>query len=160
AGPAYVTPMLLAAAAGLVGSALWAQYLEGSPVLLRPYGFYGGVLGIVAAAIAVTLARAQDPWPLLGADSVAAPWVQAVGLRRCLVQGCCHGRPAPEAIGIRYTHPRSRVCKAELAGVPLHATPLYSIGWNVVVGVVLARMWALGAPLHLVGGVYLVLGGI
>ena len=35
--------------------------------------------------------------------------------------------------GIRYTHPRSRVCRlAHLAGVPVHATPVYSILWNVV----------------------------
>src|SRR5262249_3314976 len=69
--------------------------------------------------------------------------------------------PAPGAVAIRSPPPSSRVSKvAGLGGRALHPTPLYSILWNVFVGVVLARMWALGAALHLVGGVYLVLGGL
>jgi prolipoprotein diacylglyceryltransferase len=77
------------------------------------------------------------------------------------VNGCCHGGPASPAIGIRYVHRRSRVTKiAALANVPLHPTPLYSILGNVVVGLVLLRLRALGAADVLVVGLYLVLSGI
>jgi protein-S-isoprenylcysteine O-methyltransferase Ste14 len=160
AGPAYATPLLVAGGGGLVGAAMWAQLVEGSPSLLRPYGFYGGLLGIVLASFACPLFGA-DTWVLLASYAVAGPVVQSLGRVRCLVQGCCHGRAAPPGVGIRYTHPRSRVCRlAHLEGVPVHATPLYSIAWNVVVLAVVLRAFVLHAPTHLVGGLYLVLGGL
>jgi prolipoprotein diacylglyceryltransferase len=80
---------------------------------------------------------------------------------RCLVQGCCHGHQAPASVGIRYTHPRSRVVRlSTLGGVPVHPTPLYSILWNVATAVVVVRLWSLHAPTHLVAGVYLILNGL
>ncbi len=160
AGPGYVAPLLVALVGALVGAAMWAQLVEGSPSLLRPYGFYGGLLGIVGAAFACPLFDA-DIWLLLASVCVAGPVVQSLGRVRCLVQGCCHGRAAPSSVGIRYTHPRSRVCRlAHLEGVPVHPTPLYSIGWNVVVEVVVLRAFVLHAPAHVVGGLYLILGGL
>lgn len=159
-GPAHVLPMLVVAFSIIVTSAIWAQAVEGSPGLLRPYGWYGGILGASIGILAAKLMGA-DAWLLAGAFSVAGPWIQAVGRLRCLVQGCCHGRVAPAAVGISYTHPRSRVCKlASLAAVPIHATPLYSILSNVVIGVALARLWQLRAPLSLVVGTYLILAGL
>jgi prolipoprotein diacylglyceryltransferase len=84
-----------------------------------------------------------------------------MGRLRCLVQGCCHGRPATPNIGIRYVHLRSRVCRlADLKGVPLHPTPLYSILWNILIAMVATRLWVVHAPLGLVGGLYLILTGI
>jgi prolipoprotein diacylglyceryltransferase len=84
-----------------------------------------------------------------------------MGRLRCLVQGCCHGRETSAAIGIRYRHPRSRVCKlADFANVPIHATPLYSILWNGVTALVVVRLWTAHWALHLVGGVYLILNGL
>ncbi len=143
----------------LVGSAIWAQWLEGSSRLLRPFGWYGGVLGGVFGAVTARLA-AVPVWPLLGAFAVAAPWIQILGRLRCLVQGCCHGGPAPADIGIRYYHRRSRVTQlADLAGVPIHATPLYSIAGNVVIGLLLLRLRLIGAPDALLVGGYLIVGG-
>jgi prolipoprotein diacylglyceryltransferase len=127
--------------------------------LSRPFGYFGGVLGgVVGVAIAGLL---RYHWLLLlAAFATAAPWIQSAGRLRCLVQGCCHGAPASDTIGIRYWMPRSRVCKlGGLRGVPLHPTPLYSILSNVVIGTVLARLWALGASLGLIAGLYLLLVG-
>ena len=117
---------------GCVGAALWAQVIEGSPALLRPLGFYGGMIGTwTCGAIAAWWTRTAI-WPVLAALVVAAPWIQGIGRLRCLVQGCCHGRPAADHVGIRYTHPRSRVWRVlSLRGVSVHATPLYSLLWNV-----------------------------
>jgi len=159
-GPAYVFPMMLMGLSIVITSALWAQLIEGSPALLRPYGWYGGVLGAIIGAFIAKLSGAS-PWLLLGSFCVAAPWFQSIGRLRCLIQGCCHGREAPAAVGILYRHPRSRVCKlASLAGVPVHPTPLYSIIGNVIIGIVMARLWSLHTPLSLIIGPFLILTGL
>jgi prolipoprotein diacylglyceryltransferase len=89
------------------------------------------------------------------------PWIQLLGRLRCLVQGCCHGRLSTPGAGIRYTHPRSRVGQlAQLSGVPIYPTPLYSIGANIVLGVILIRLRILGASDALIVGVCLMLGGV
>jgi protein-S-isoprenylcysteine O-methyltransferase Ste14 len=159
-GPRHAPIVAATGLAGLVGAGLWAQWVEGSPRLLRPFGYYGGVFSVMAVSAAGPL-FGTDPWMMLAAYSVAGPWIQAIGRLRCLVQGCCHGRVAEPAIGIRYVHPRSRVCRlAELRDVPVHATPLYSILWNVLIALVMVRLWVTASPWSLIGGVYLVLTGI
>jgi len=77
------------------------------------------------------------------------------------VQGCCHGGPAPNGVGIRYRHRRSRVIQiASLAGVPLHPTPLYSIIGNLLIGTALLRLRLLGASPGIELGIYFILSGI
>jgi protein-S-isoprenylcysteine O-methyltransferase Ste14 len=159
-GPDHETALMLAAGAAVIGAALWAQYIEGSPQLLRPYGFYGGLLGGTLGALIAPF-FGTSVWLLLAAFSAGGPWAQALGRLRCLVQGCCHGRPAPDSVGIRYTHPRSRVCRfTEWTGSPLHPTPVYSILWNGVVAIVVLRLWTLHAALNLIAGLYFVLTGM
>lgn len=152
--------LLLIGTSSIVGAGLWAQLIEGSPLMLRPYGYYGSVVGcVLGAALAAWLGA--DFWLLFGAVAIAAPFVQAIGRLRCLVQGCCHGREAPPAVGIRYTHPRSRVTRlSTLGGVPVHATPVYSILANLVIGPVLLRLWMVQAPLSFVVGMYFLLTGL
>jgi hypothetical protein len=159
AGPSQTGGTLLVAAGTLAGAGLWAQCLEGSPALLRPFGFYGGLAGGILGALAAGL-LGYNLWLLFGAYAVAIPWIQALGRLRCLVQGCCHGGPASERIGIHYNHSRSRVAQiAGLAGIPLHPTPLYSILSNLVIGVLLARLWSLSVPPTFVAGTCLLLNG-
>jgi len=144
---------------GLLGAGMWAQKLEGSIKLSRPFGYYGGAIGggvgcLIAGAFGGNILL------LMTLIAVEGPWLQAIGRLRCLVQGCCHGHEAPEGIGIRYWQPRSRVCVlGDLEGVPLHPTPLYSILANVVIGVLLLRLWVLAAPLGIIAGGYLMLSG-
>jgi hypothetical protein len=155
-GPHQARSVAAAALGGLIGAGLWAQWVEGSPRLLRPFGYYGGLAGVILAACLT-----PDPWLVLGAFSVAGPWLQAIGRLRCLVQGCCHGRPSDPEIGIRYLDPHSRVCRVPgLAGVPVHPTPLYSILSNALAALLLGRLWSIGAPLHLIAGLYLILNGL
>jgi prolipoprotein diacylglyceryltransferase/protein-S-isoprenylcysteine O-methyltransferase Ste14 len=159
-GPGHEYSLFASGLCGLVGAALWAQFIEGSPRLLRPYGFYGGVIGMVLGAV-LTSSHPGDLWLLLAAFCFGGPWVQAIGRLRCLVQGCCHGRPAPPLVGIRYRHPRSRVFHiVRLRDVPIHATPLYSILWNGYIAVAMWRLWALHFPVHFISGIYLVLTGL
>ena len=160
AGPRMEVSLFISAMCGLAGSALWAQLIEGSPRLLRPYGFYGGLIG-VSLGVVLTSFQHGRIWLLLGALCVGGPWLQALGRLRCLVQGCCHGRAAPEGLGICYDHPQSRVFRIQqLRGIPVYPTPLYSILWNVYIALAMWRLWELHFPLHFLGGVYLLLSGL
>jgi len=148
--------VLVVATAALAMSAAWAQWIEGSSRLKRPFGFYGGLIGAVAASLLF-----PERWLLLAASCLAAPWLQAIGRLRCLVNGCCHGRPTDQAIGIRVTHPRSRVSHlTDLAGVPIHATQLYSILGNIFMGLLIVRLWISSCPLSLIAGVYAIGNGL
>ncbi len=160
AGSAALPGLAIVAACAIAGGALWAQWIEGSPSLLRPFGYYGSVVGALAGG-AVAGVLGQSPALVLAATAVMAPWVQAIGRLRCLVQGCCHGRPVDARLGIRVWNPHSRVVTlAGLAGQPIHATQLYSILGNVAIGVLLLRLWFLHAPLWLLTGLYFVLAGL
>jgi protein-S-isoprenylcysteine O-methyltransferase Ste14 len=142
------------------GAGLWAQIIEGSPQLLRPYGYFGSVFGAIIVSL-VAAASGRDPWLLLAATAVGACFTQPFGRLRCLVQGCCHGRPLDAPWGIRYTHPRSRVTRlSKLGGLPLHPAPLYSILWMLTTGAILCRLWVLGVPLSFIAGGYLVFVGL
>lgn len=143
----------------LLGAAAYAQALEGSPRLLRPFGWYGGLLGGLVGVLSSPVVGGAI-MPVMAAFALAAPWIQVLGRLRCLVQGCCHGDVAPPAAGIRYRHPRSRVAGlANLAGVPIYPTPLYSIAGNLVIAVALIRLRTLVAPDSLLVGVYFLLSG-
>ncbi|HXJ88092.1 MAG TPA: prolipoprotein diacylglyceryl transferase family protein [Candidatus Binatia bacterium] len=150
AGRGHEWEVLVVSIAGLVGAGIWAQLVEGSSRLRRPFGFYGGLLGVGIACLFF-----GDRWTLLAANCLAAPWMQAIGRLRCLVNGCCHGRPTTSEIGIRVAHPCSRVARiAELAGVPIHVTQLYSILTNVFLGLLVMRLWISGCPMALICGIY------
>lgn len=157
AGPGMEGAVAWVALWALVGAGTYAQILEGSSRLLRPFGWYGGVIGAVVG-IATSPLVGGRVMPLLAAFALASPWIQILGRLRCLVQGCCHGGPAPDGAGIRYRHPRSRVNHlAGLAGASVYPTPVYSICGNLVIGVLLVRLWTLSAPPPLILGSYLML---
>lgn len=160
AGPSQAWALLGLAAASVVGAALWAQLVEGSSQLLRPYGYYGSVFGTMAGVVVAALLGA-DAWLLWAAFAIGGSLAQAIGRGRCLVQGCCHGAECPEWLGIRYHHPRSRVTRlSTLGGRPLHPTQLYSAGWMLLVTAILVRLWLLSAGLQFIVGVYFLLTGV
>ncbi|NMC39112.1 MAG: hypothetical protein GYA41_12385 [Bacteroidales bacterium] len=144
----------------IIGAGLWAQVIEGSSKLLRPYGYYGGLVGGMIACVLVSLLTPMHFFYILGAFAIAAPWIQCFGRLRCLVQGCCHGKPSGRGIGLRFDHPKSRVNKISgLKGVYLHPTQLYSIGTNIVTGLILIRLFSLGMPSAFICGIYMILNG-
>jgi protein-S-isoprenylcysteine O-methyltransferase Ste14 len=160
AGPSATWWVLATILAGEVTAGLWAQVLEGSPQLLRPYGYFGSIVGVLGTA-GVAAVAGDDSWRLLAAIATGGCFAQAFGRCRCLIQGCCHGRPIEAGWGIVYRHPRSRVIRlAHLGGVRLHPTPLYSILWTVTTGAVLLGLWGAGAPHSFIAGAYLVLIGL
>lgn len=150
----WVMPVAFAA---LIGAGLWAQWVEGSSALLRPFGYYGGIIGGLLALAIIQLLGGPGVI-LIGAFALAGPWIQAIGRLRCIVQGCCHGRPVDW--GIRITNPHSRVVKlANFSNQPIHPTPVYSILANLFTSALLMRIWSAGAPALSIAGLYLILAG-
>ena len=144
----------------MIGAALWAQFVEGSPALLRPFGYYGAIFGSTLACILWSI-FGGNTWSLLAAFSVAAPCIQSLGRLRCLVQGCCHGALNAESLGIHVTHPRSRICRlSDLGGANLYPTQVYSIVWNILITPLLVRMWFAGLPASTIIGAYLLLSSL
>lgn len=145
---------------GFIGAGLWAQFLEGSSVLLRPYGYYGSVIGVTLTIICITIFTDLSIWYLLGISTLAASSIQFFGRFRCLVQGCCHGKPTEKVAGIHFTHPKSRVNKiAGWAGKNLYPTQFYSIASNFLTFFFLVRLANLGMPTSFIAGLYLILNG-
>jgi protein-S-isoprenylcysteine O-methyltransferase Ste14 len=142
------------------GAGIWGQFLKGKSNLARPFGFFGGLIG-GTIGVFVAGALGGNGWLLAGALCVASPFVQATGRLRCLVQGCCHGRECEYGQGIVVTQKQSRVVYlAHLGNRPIFPTPLYSILYNLILGPLLVRAWTLCAPLPLIIGLYLILGGM
>ncbi len=161
AGKEYALALLVFALIVTICSALWAQLIEGSARLKRPFGYYGGLVGILFGSFAVW-AMGFNGWVIIGVASTVMPWVQATGRLRCLVNGCCHGgRTDNPAIGIRYFHPRSRVCNISgMKGELVHPTQLYSILWLLLVGFILLTLWNNGISSSFIFGLYLILTGL
>lgn len=157
AGPKVSTWTLLVGGCGFVGAALMGQVLSGAKRLSRPFGYFGFAAG-AGVGLAVVSAL-SGPWQMLaGAICAMGPWVQALGRMRCLVQGCCHGGPGN--CGIVVQNPHSRVvCISALGGVTIHPTQLYSMLYNLPLGLFLLRLWFLHAPALAIAGLYLVLSG-
>jgi prolipoprotein diacylglyceryltransferase/protein-S-isoprenylcysteine O-methyltransferase Ste14 len=158
AGKEYALALLVFAVLVTLFSALWAQIIEGSAKLKRPFGYYGGLVGILFGSLAVW-AMGLNAWVIIGVASVVMPWVQAIGRLRCLVNGCCHGsRIDNPLVGIRYLHPRSRVCNISgLKGELVHPTQLYSILWLFFVGIFLITLWNKNLSPSFIFGLYLIL---
>jgi protein-S-isoprenylcysteine O-methyltransferase Ste14 len=157
-GSSNVAAALLVFVCGLVCAALWAQAVEGSSMLSRPFGYFGAVLGGALGVVLVGIMGGN--WALLaGAFAVAAAPMQALGRLRCLEQGCCHGHPVSWGIKVFNSHSRVTAMGA-LRGVPIHPTQLYSILGNIVSGMLLARLWALAVPVTVVAGFYLMSAGV
>ena len=160
-GDTYSWAILIFAFVVIVFSALWAQIIEGSEKLKRPYGYYGALVGIIFASF-VVWAMGYNVWIIIGVISVVMPWVQGIGRFRCLVNGCCHGdKVANPDIGIKYFHYRSRVCGiSHLEGELLHPTPLYAMLWLFLVGFILLSLWYHNFSSPFIFGLYLILTGL
>jgi protein-S-isoprenylcysteine O-methyltransferase Ste14 len=159
-GQSQLAWLIACAAGAIVGAALWGQLVEGSSTLLRPYGYFGSVVGVIVVVILAS-ASGADSWLLFTGFGVGSTITSVFGRLRCLVQGCCHGRAAHEGAGIRFVHPRSRVVRlSALGGVPVYPTQLYAIVASLVVCCVLVRLWLLALPLSFIAGTYFILTGL
>ncbi len=162
----YVTgnhaAVLVALVCGALGGALYAQLSWGSGALLRPFGYWGGVAGVF---VAMFLGYAVFGIPIatvLLTPALAGPWAQLIGRLRCTAQGCCHGVETDERFGIRVTNPQSRVVMLSgLGGRWILITQLYSMIFNLALGILLWAMWLSHAfTAGMILGAYFLLTGI
>lgn len=151
--------VFVATISALVGGALWGQFIEGSNALLRPFGYYGAILGGIAGLIGASLLFGESAITHFAAIALASPWVHAIGRLRCLVQGCCHGRACDSRQGMVYVNKHSRVIQAKLGGISLYNTQLFSIIANAVVGIILWRFWYAKMDAAFITGMYFILSG-
>lgn len=153
--------VFLIGVSSMIGAGLWAQYIEGSAKLSRPFGYFGCILGGVIANVFISPKFGIDPWFMLSAFAVASPWVQGSGRFRCWVQGCCHGKQTTSDIGICYHHPRSRVLViSEMGDLPLHNTQLYSVSSCFLIGFILTSLWYADVHIPMIIGLYFILTGL
>jgi len=144
----------------LLGAGLWAQLVEGSAGLSRPFGYYGSILGGIIGCLVAAFVFHTSFYLIIAAFALTGPWVQAIGRLRCIVQGCCHGKLTDGRIGIRVHHEKSRVCAiSHLKNQPVHITPAYSMLSNLLIGAFLWRLWYGDVALALITGLYFMLSG-
>lgn len=154
---------LMLAAFLLLGAAIFAQGLwANTTTLMRPFGYWGGVVGAAAGVIAVHLMFGEPLARIVLAGVLTAPVIQGIGRLRCLVQGCCHGIETSPELGIRVCQPQSRVVTISgLRGRAILPTQMYSIVFNLALGPLLLAFYLSGrVSSTFIIGMYFVLTGI
>jgi protein-S-isoprenylcysteine O-methyltransferase Ste14 len=146
----------------VIGAATFAQAWWGSQALLRPFGYWGAILGGIIGIILVYGLSEVSLGQVALAGVLCAPFVQAIGRLRCLAQGCCHGVVTDKRFGIRVWQPQSRICLISgLKGQWILITQLYSIIFNLWLGPLLWALWlSESLPVSFIIGLYLILTGI
>ena len=156
----HITAVVFVTWLALFCASIWAQWIEQSAGLSRPFGFFGCITGGVIGSILVSWCCSIPLIAILAAYALTTPWLVAIGRFRCIIQGCCHGRPTSRYLGILITHPRSRVCSlSKLGSTYIHITAAYSILANILVGMLLWRWWYSNVSLHLIISLYFILIG-
>ncbi|HEX9131643.1 MAG TPA: prolipoprotein diacylglyceryl transferase family protein, partial [Ktedonobacteraceae bacterium] len=147
---------------GLVGAAVFAQVLWGSSVLARPYGYWGAVLGGGVGGLVVSIVFGIPLITIALAAVLCAPFAQAIGRLRCLVQGCCHGIVTTRDFGIRIWQSQSRVVAISgLKGQYILNTQFYSILFNIPLGLLLWGLWlSQSVSSSCIIGLYFILTGV
>lgn len=126
----------------IVGATVFAQLLWGSNALLRPFGYWGAILGGLVGIFTVYIIFGIPLAKIFLAGVLCAPFAQAIGRLRCLAQGCCHGTGTSQELGIRVWQNQSRVVVLSgLKGQYILNTQLYSILFNLLLGFLLFGLW-------------------
>ena len=156
-GPEFIGEIAWVFSIALLSAGAWGYWLEGGTRLSRPFGYYGFLFGAILGLCVLAFFDLSAAHDVMAGFACAAPPAQAIGRLRCLVQGCCHGKPVLKAPGLCIINPKSRVTAlGGLQGVPIHPTQLYSIIGNLLIVACLWRLWHCGATTTFIGGLYLV----
>ena len=159
-GPGDGMPFDSICICSLVGAALWAQWVEGSPTLLRPLGFYGG--GSAPWPERLSPLRSTSPSGARSRLYVSPhhgfrPWAVFAALSRDAATDAPPIRSRRSATPIRA---REFAASQHLAGCPSTRLPVYSILWNVLTGAALLPTFQFRASAAFLCGVYLLLSGL
>ena len=134
----------------------------GCNVLARPYGYWGAVVGGGVGGLVVSFVFGIPLTTIALAAVLCAPFAQAIGRLRCLVQGCCHGIVTTQNLGIRIWQSQSRVVAISgLKGQYILNTQLYSILFNIPLGLLLWGLWlSQSVSSTFIIGLYFILTGV
>ncbi len=146
----------------IAGAAGFAQFRWGSASLLRPFGYWGAIIGGILGIVLIWMLFDISLYQAAVAGVLCAPFTQAIGRLRCLSQGCCHGTVTSKELGIRVWQTQSRVVVLSgLKGEYILPTQLFSIIFNFLLGLFLFSVW-LSHKFNgsLVVGLYFILTGI
>jgi protein-S-isoprenylcysteine O-methyltransferase Ste14 len=156
--PAVLVLLLCA----LIGAAMFAQVRWGNTSLLRPFGYWGGIMGGIVGLILVHYCFDISLSQVTLAGVLCATFAQAIGRIRCLVQGCCHGVLTDHNLGIRVWQKQSRVVTLSgLEGRYILITQLYSMLFNILLGFLLWSIWLSSSVSNwYIIGLYLIMTGI
>ncbi|CAF3720815.1 unnamed protein product [Rotaria sordida] len=153
--------IILASSLSILGSAIWAQFIEKSSGLSRPFGYFGCIAGGIIGSMIASWLFTIPIISILSAYALVSPWIQGLGRLRCIIQGCCHGRSTNKFIGILIKNPQSRVCSiSHLKNTYIHITPGYSMIANLIIGLFLWRLWYSNVSLCLIVSLYFILIGL
>ncbi len=154
--------VLLIGCCAILGAAGFAQFRWGSASLLRPFGYWGSIIGGIAGMLLVKPIFDIPIYQSVIAGILCAPFTQAIGRLRCLSQGCCHGPVTNRKLGIRVWQSQSRVVTlSELKGEYIFPTQLFSILFNVLLGILFIAIWSSQKfDVSIIIGLYLILTGI
>jgi protein-S-isoprenylcysteine O-methyltransferase Ste14 len=146
----------------ILGAALFAQFRWGNASLLRPFGYWGAISGGILGIILIRFIFDIPIYQAATAAVLCAPFTQATGRLRCLSQGCCHGPVTSKKMGIRVWQSQSRVVVLSgLKGEYILPTQIFSISFNLLLGLLLLAMWS-SQQFHgtFIIGLYLIITGI
>jgi hypothetical protein len=130
-GPGTHTAIFVAGGAVLVVPAFRARLGGGASRLSRPIGICSGLFGVfLLGGLSDRTASA-----MLSPPSGTGAWL--------IVAALAVGAPLAQAVK-RHPHP----------------VPVYSMCSSVAITLILARLWLLSAPLHLIAGLYFILAGL
>jgi protein-S-isoprenylcysteine O-methyltransferase Ste14 len=154
--------VLLLGFCAILGAAGFAQFRWGSASLLRPFGYWGAIIGGILGIILIRFIFDIPVYQVAVAAVLCAPFTQAIGRLRCLSQGCCHGTVTRKELGIRIWQSQSRVVTLSgLKGEYILPTQLFSILFNLFLGLMLISVWSSHKfSGSFIVGLYLVLTGI
>jgi phosphatidylglycerol:prolipoprotein diacylglycerol transferase len=123
----------------------WRRYL-GDPAqllgLVRAGGvFLGGFIGAVIAAAVMLRRYRLEALPTFDVLAPSIALGQAIGRIGCLLAGCCWGRECDLPWAVTYTDPVAAANVGTPLHVALHPFPAYAVATNLVIFVVLARLY-------------------
>ena len=141
-----ITPNINVAPVGIVSGIIGAKlvhvlerldyYIQNPAAIFSGGGLaiYGGVLGAALGIwiyTRVTTHKQQYYGFFVDLVTPGIILAQAIGRVGCTINGCCHGKPAPDWFpwSVVYTHPNTT---CTLPGVAVHPTQVYEILFNLI----------------------------
>ncbi len=138
--------------------------------------FYGGLIGGLAGALALIKKQNLPLADTFGLIASAGPLGHAFGRLGCFLNGCCYGEITTSAIGLRFPrildseqrivgsqpfldHLNRYVEQTDAWSMPVHATQLYEVGYNLFIFALLSLLLVRrNRPSELIGP-YLIIYG-